>query len=106
MSDSEDTWRLEHTTQGHNKFYEVCISHDGPSSTPYVVFTRHGKIGTGKGRTLEVAKKTTEAAAKSLVQEIISNKIAKGYKQVKVQKATPPKPKEVINSRFSRIEVE
>ncbi len=102
-----DTWLLEHTSQGHNKFYEVTINRLGGQTTQaYQILTRHGRIGQ-KGRILEYTTTNTVEKAKFEVQELIRTKIDKGYKLVKQIKAEPAKPKEEEEqSRFSKMQVE
>lgn len=68
--------RLEHTTDGHRKFYEVRVLW-AQSAEEYVVRTSWGRIGTS-GQSGERKFFVAKAAAK-YAQETLEDKLAKGY---------------------------
>ena len=62
--------RLEHTEDGHNKFWEVITVGDA-------IITRWGKIGT-KGQSQSAQSKDAAGESRSLIE----SKLAKGYTQI------------------------
>jgi len=81
--------RLEHTTGGHNKFWEVKVIDNGPyhnTGYRFNVETRYGKMDT-KGMS-SVQDFTSQKACDIFVQKKIQEKLNKGY--VEVGSATAP----------------
>lgn len=75
--------RLEHTTGGHNKFWEIKVVDNGAyhaAGYRFNVKTRYGKIDT---RGMESNKDfTSQKACDVFVQSKINEKLTKGYVEV------------------------
>ena len=77
--------RLEHRSNGHFKFYEVSVIQSSPQGAdmplpyplPYTVLTEWGRIGA-RAQSGERKFSVPRAAAKA-AQEVVEEKLGKGY---------------------------
>jgi predicted DNA-binding WGR domain protein len=77
----KDKVRLEHTQEGHNKFYEISFIPKGNSSqSNFTIHILYGKMGTqGSVKTHGFQE---EQKARDFLNKKRGEKIRKGYKEV------------------------
>lgn len=85
--------RLEMTTRGHNKYYEVEIRETIGDTNSYQVWIHWGRIGN-KGSWQQKDTFTAFVKAKNYAIIIVKSKIDKGYKIVSTEKETKTTPEE------------